>query len=546
MAKNYSKHLNNKVTPQNEPIPGKNQVKNSASGFVYKIDKWQQLRRFLILGSSGGTYYISDKDLTKANTDAVLACIKEDAQRVLNEVIDISVNARAPKNDQAIFVMALLMVHAPAEMKHVIADAVPTVCRIGTHLFTFVHYVDEMRSWGRSIRNAVAKWYSMDPKNLEYQLIKYKGRSVEGTGNQWTHRDVLRSAHIKPASDVHNALFGYAVKGELAANLSQFSLISAVEALKTEKDVKIAAKLIADNRIPHEAWPTELKNERIIWEAALPDMPMTALIRNLGKLSQIGVLGTASFENTNLVVSKLTDEALIKKARIHPMSVLIAMKTYAQGQGIRGNLSWDVNRKIVDALDDTFYMAFGNVEPSGMRNLLALDVSGSMNSPISGSPFISCREAEAAMALITMKIEKDYEIVGFTAGSRTNWRMGSELTKLNISPRMRLDTITSAINDLPFGGTDCSLPMVWALKNKFKFDSFIVYTDNETWAGEIHASQALKKYRNEMGIDAKLIVVGMAANDFTIADPNDRGMMDCVGFDTSAPQIISDFSMGRI
>lgn len=545
MAKNYARNLNSKKTPQSKPIPGreKEMVKNSAGGFTFTIDKWTKLNRFLVLGTEGGTYYIGEQKLTEQNSKNVIDCIKEDAKKVLEKVVEISEAGRAPKNDPAIFVLALLMVHAPKRFKKEIAAAVPRVCRIGTHLFTFVAYLDEMRSWGRAIRSAVANWYSMDPKNLEYQLIKYKGRTIEKSNNQWTHRDVLRSAHIKPVSEVHNQLFKYAVKGNTDM---QFNLIGAVEKLKNEGDVKIAAKLIADNRIPHEAWPTELKNERIIWEAALPDMPMTALIRNLGKLSQIGVLGTASFENTNLVVSKLTDEALIKKARIHPMSVLIAMKTYAQGQGMRGNLSWDVNRKIVDALDDTFYMAFGNVEPSGMRNLLALDVSGSMNSPISGSPFISCREAEAAMALITMKIEKDYEIVGFTAGSRTNWRMGSELTKLNISPRMRLDTITSAINDLPFGGTDCSLPMVWALKNKFKFDSFIVYTDNETWAGEIHASQAIKKYRNEMGIDAKLIVVGMAANDFTIADPNDRGMMDCVGFDTSAPQIISDFSMGRI
>ena len=32
------------------------------------------------------------------------------------------------------------------------------------------------------------------------------------------------------------------------------------------------------------------------------------------------------------------------------------------------------------------------------------------------------------------------------------------------------------------------------------------------------------------------------ANGFTIADPNDAGMLDVVGFDTATPQVISDFA----
>jgi len=43
-----------------------------------------------------------------------------------------------------------------------------------------------------------------------------------------------------------------------------------------------------------------------------------------------------------------------------------------------------------------------------------------------------------------------------------------------------------------------------------------------------------------------LAVVGMAASPFTIADPTDKGMMDFVGFDSSAPRVLADFSAGRI
>jgi 60 kDa SS-A/Ro ribonucleoprotein len=36
------------------------------------------------------------------------------------------------------------------------------------------------------------------------------------------------------------------------------------------------------------------------------------------------------------------------------------------------------------------------------------------------------------------------------------------------------------------------------------------------------------------------VVVGMTSNCFALADPNDRAMLDVVGFDTSVPAIIAN------
>ena len=95
---------------------------------------------------------------------------------------------------------------------------------------------------------------------------------------------------------------------------------------------------------------------------------------------------------------------------------------------------------------------------------------------------------------------------------------------------------------LNFGGTDCSLPMLDALDRRLPVDVFVVLTDSETWAGDIHPVQAIRRYRERMGIAAKLIVVGMISSGFSIADPNDGGMMDVVGFDAAVPQLMSDFA----
>ena len=120
------------------------------------------------------------------------------------------------------------------------------------------------------------------------------------------------------------------------------------------------------------------------------------------------------------------------------------------------------------------------------------------------------------------------------------------LSPLAISPRQRLDDVVRYTANLPFGGTDCSLPMRWALKNRLKVDVFAIYTDSETWAGPQAPAQALQRYRREVNPGAKLVVVGMISNGFTIADPDDAGMLDVVGFDTATPAVIADFATGQV
>jgi 60 kDa SS-A/Ro ribonucleoprotein len=88
--------------------------------------------------------------------------------------------------------------------------------------------------------------------------------------------------------------------------------------------------------------------------------------------------------------------------------------------------------------------------------------------------------------------------------------------------------------------------MRYAQAKEKEIDTFVIYTDSETWAGDIHPEDALRDYRRASGIDARLVVVGMTSNGFSIADPADPGMLDVVGFDTAAPQLISEFACGAL
>jgi 60 kDa SS-A/Ro ribonucleoprotein len=542
-------------TPQSQPIPASTQVANSAGGHSWQVDDWTRLDRFLVLGSEGGTYYAAQPALTRENAEGVIRCIGLDGPRAVAQIVAVSVAGRAPKNDPAIFALAMCAGLGDEATRKAALDALPEVCRIGTHLFNFATYVEQFRGWGRGLRRAVGAWYQRDDVDaLAYQAVKYRQR------NGWTHRDLLRLAHPDPTTKAHGNLYHWITTAEIRGDVPAAVHAYAAAQRATSRAETFEAIRQYGSLLPREALNPAHLTDPVVWSALLEQgMPMTALLRNLATMTRVGLLKPMS-EASRLVVEQLGDGERLRKARVHPLSILAAMGTYAQGHGERDpSKTWAPVASILDALDGAFYAAFGNVEPTGKRTMLALDLSGSMGfAPgIAGMPSITPRVGAAAMSLVTAAAEPKHMIVGFTGEGPGAWQQSTGgynpwghysnvtpagLCPLPISPRQRLSDVTAAISAERFGPTDCALPMLYAQANGIAVDTFIVYTDSETWCGSIHPSQALREYREKTGIDAKLVVVGMVSNGFTIADPNDAGMLDVVGFDTAAPQVISAFS----
>lgn len=528
---NFTKYFSKQRTPQSMAIPATTQVPNSAGGYAWAVDDWTRLDRFLVLGSEGGTYYSSEQKLTAENAAAVQRCIAADGQRVVTRLVEISEAGRAPKNDPALFALALCAGLGDEATRKAALMALPNVARIGTHLFHFLAYAELFRGWGRGMRRAVADWYNTMPaERLAYQAIKYQQR------DGWSHRDALRLAHPKTIDAQRNAVYHWIAQGwptvgadpHPDAVLRQLWAFERAKLATTEGEI---LELVTRYDLPWEAVPTPWLASTQVWRTLLPQLPLTALLRNLARMTANGLLTPLS-EATRLVTERITDEQRLRKARIHPIAVLSALNTYNSGKGARGSLTWEPVQSVIDALDQAFYLSFGNVEATGKRLVLALDVSGSMGGgEIAGVPGLTPRVASAAMALITAAVEKQVTFVAFA----------HEMVRLAIAPRQRLGNAIKAVSTLNFGGTDCALPMIWAQKNGVKADAFIIYTDSETWHGQIHPVQALHEYRRQTGIPAKLIVVGMTSNRFTIADPNDAGMLDVVGFDAATPQLMADF-----
>jgi 60 kDa SS-A/Ro ribonucleoprotein len=535
-----------KTLSVHEPIPDKGQVQNSDGGYVWQVNDWDKLTRFLILGTEGGTYYIAEKDLLKQGHDAVLRCIKANGVKTVQEIVDVSTKGRAYKNDPAIFALALVVAHGDANARMEAYAALPKVCRIGTHLYHFMQYCAALRGTGSGFRRAVGRWFTaMDANKLAMQVVKYQQR------DGWSARDVLRVAHPQANDLEQQAVFRWIISGmdglgartvtrkvKGADTVREYPSVkehlpSVIEAFEKAKkaDEKELIKLIIEHNLPREAVPTEKLNSVAVWEALLQKMPLTAMIRNLGKMTSIGLLKPLGAA-TKLVQSKLENGEALKKSRVHPMQVLIASKIYGQGHGDKGDLKWSPIPSISGALDQAFYATFPNVIPCNKPLLIALDVSGSMTSPMQGTALSSC-EAVAALSLVHANVEPECHVFGFA----------DSLRELGIRKGMTLETACAKAQMSNFGSTNVSLAFEFAIKEKLDVGGFIVMTDCEVNQGP-HPTLRLRAYREKFVPDARCVVVGTCANDFSVNDPTDKWGLDVVGFDASAPPLIADFIRG--
>lgn len=481
-AQHYAQHYATRprqpvATPQNQPVAGKaGMVANNAGGFGFAVDQWAQLDRFLILGSEGGTYYVGEKELTVGNAKNVVACIAADGYRTVQRIVDISEGGRAPKNDPALFALALAASVGNDATKQVALSVLPRVARIGTHLFQFVSYVHAQRGWGRGLRSAVANWYNEKTADAAaFQMVKYQSRV------EWSHRDTLRLGHPKPEDAAHGALYAWAVGKEYSDDAVP-AIVRVYETMKIASDEKTVLRLIKDHNLTWEFVPGQWLGSPAVWQALLPNLPLGALLRNLARLTANGVLGGMKDE-TAMVAARLTDSHMLRKARLHPLAILNAARVYEQGKGDKGILTWKPVAQISGALDDAFYMAFENVEPTKQRLLLGLDVSGSMGGSMIAGTALSAREASVALAMIHVRREPKFELMAFM----------DRFVKLNgIDTRTSLTSAVRAVSGLPFGGTDCAQPMIYALSNKLPVDTFLVYcVDTET---EILTADGWKHY----------------------------------------------------
>ena len=423
--KNYLRALKPPVRTQSERLTP-DQVQNNAGGYTFKVSDEGRFLRFLILGTAEGTYYAGEAAHTMQATDFVRSYAAGHGPEALRLILDVVRGNRAPKPDATLLALALVARTSDLETRRAAWTALPEVARTGTMLLHFLACQDALGGWGRLTRRGVARVYEELPlEKLALWAVKYRSR------DGWAQADALRLSHPVARDASRHAVF-QSMLGRPLPTLEALGPEKSAPALRlieghgrvlaVTSDAEAAA-LMRDYGLPIEAVPTEARGAAV-YRAAMSTGGLTWLLRNLGNLSRLGLLAPQHPEIVAEVAVRLTDARALRRGRIHPLDALRAQLVYAQGRGVRGHHVWTPVPAVIDALQTAFSLAFGAVKPSGGRYLLALDVSGSMDSgTVGGVPGLTPRLATAAMSLVTARTEAQTTSVAFTAG-RLRWPVG--------------------------------------------------------------------------------------------------------------------------
>jgi len=360
--------------------------------------------------------------------------------------------------------------------------------------------------------------------------------------NTWRHADLFRLAHPK---GINPRVGDFILKGEISKDAPE--ILHGFQMVQSAQNVsEVLNALRIHKNLPWEAVPTQFLKEAEVWKTLFYDgaLGQTALLRNVTRFAKIGAFDDLKFAGD--VAQALANEERIINGRVHPVAYANALGIYGKGPLAQGGYGvrhreWAVNAKVLGALEDGFYSAFQTIEPANKRTMISIDTSASMTwGAPAGLVGMDYAGAAAVMAMVTLRTEPYVEINAF--GTYVE-----KVKTVNVSDRDSLETVKEKISRFSGGGTDCSAPMRHAREKNKNIDTFMVFTDNETWAGPEKPAQSLVKYRQTSGRDSRLAVVAFAGTEFTIADPTMPGiMMDFVGFDAAAPRVLADFSAGRI
>ncbi|XP_029930298.1 RNA-binding protein RO60 isoform X2 [Myripristis murdjan] len=530
--------------------PGNHTPNSTGNDCPWELSDKARLCRFLCYGSEGDIYTARDEcRLSVESAGALLALLQEGRGcEVVEEIKRFTEDGRAVRLNPSLFALALCSQHSELKTRQAAFKALKEVCRVPAHLFSFIQYKKELKEgmkcgiWGRALRKAVSDWYNeQDAMSLALAVTKCKQR--EG----WSHQDLLRLSHTKPAHETIALISKYVTKGWKEVQVAYadkenseevvkvLSYLEVVEKVKHTCDEIEVINLIEEHRLEREQLLTDHLKSKQVWRALLKEMPLTSMLRILGKMTADKVLEPGSSDMA-AVCERIQNETTLKKAKIHPFSILLAIENYKRGQGYRGKTKWEPDSSILKALDSAFYKCFMNVEPVGKRFAVAVDVSTSLSSVIPGTS-LSTAVAAAAITMVIARTEADAQILIYSEGA---------LVPCTISADMTLAQVTAELVKIPSGSTDCTLPITWATENGKAVDVFVILSNNPVWTCPASPVEMLKKHRQKSGAFSKLVMCGLTSIGHAIADTEDRGLLNICGFDVGAVSIIRNLAQDLI
>jgi 60 kDa SS-A/Ro ribonucleoprotein len=253
---------------------------------------------------------------------------------------------------------------------------------------------------------------------------------------------------------------------------------------------------------------------------------------NLNTFARHGVFETDGL--ASLMAARLRDAREIQRARVFPYQLLTAYQ----------NCDEAVPQEVRDALQDAMELAIANVPSIEGRVVVCPDVSGSMQSPVTGhragsTTSVRCVDVAALVAASVLRKNQSATVLPFDYG----------VVSLDLNSRDSVMTNAGKLASIGGGGTNCSAPVRLLNHRKAKADLVLFVSDNESWVdqGRGRGTALLAEWSEfrQRNPQARLVCLDIQPGATTQANERED-ILNIGGFSDRVFEVISEFAAGRL
>jgi 60 kDa SS-A/Ro ribonucleoprotein len=485
-------------------------ARNEHGAPAYALTPKQALAQYAATGCLGATFY--------AGAEEQLAKVLELCALVEPEFVAktaVYARRRGFMKDTPALLLAFL---AGADVR-LLAAAFPHVVDNGKMLRNFVQIVRSgvtgRKSLGTAPKRLVREW--LDARDAAAVFRASVGQSP-------SFADVVKMVHPKPRDPEREALYGYLV-GRRVDEAALPALVREFEAFKAGERANVPD-------VPFQML-TALDLGTAEWTAIARRAPWQMTRMNLNTFARHGVFEQAGL--TELVAQRLADPEQVKKARVFPYQLMVAYASADQR----------VPAAVRDALQDAMEVAISNVPGVRGKVYVFPDVSGSMQSPVTGyrkgsTTAVRCVDVAALVAAAVLRRNPRTEVVPFE----------QDVVKgLGLNPRDSVMTNAQKLAAVGGGGTNCSAPLALLNRRKAEGDLVIYVSDNESWV-DARGGRGTETMREWAAFKRRNPRARMACIDVqpygTVQAAESADVLNVGGFSDQVFELLADFAADRL
>lgn len=483
---------------------------NEAGGKAYAFTPKHALAQYAVTGCLNGTFYADAETQLQRVLELASAAGADFTAKVA-----LYSRQKGHMKDMPALLCAALSVLDAEKLKAVF----PRVCDDGKIVRNFVQIMRSgavgRKSLGSVAKKLVQQW--LDSRTDEQLFRATVGQSP-------SLADLVKMVHPRPANPQRGAFYAWLLGREHDANALP-DCVKGFEAFKRGE-----TKEVPD--VPFQML-TALSLGQAGWTAIAQRAPWQMTRMNLNTFARHGVFGDRKV--TRVVAERLREPANVRRARVFPYQLMVA---HAQADAA-------VPAEVREALQDAMEVALENVPAIDGRVVVCPDVSGSMQSPVTGhrkgsTSAVRCVDVAALVAAALVRKNRGAEVLPFS----------DDVVPVRLNPRDSVLTNAQTLAKLPSGGTNCSAPLRRLNREKTSADLVVLVSDNMSWVdghggGRSTATMAEWETFRRRNPDARLVCLDIQPYGSTQARER-ADILNVGGFSDAVFEILATFAKGEL